>query len=147
MTSIIQAMSDLARSLMGTVGLLFAGWVSIGDWDAHTFFAQAIPVVDAIPPSWQSAFEFVLRQGGAIAVVLLVVLWVVRRDYRSQVDDLKEQKVLLVGLIKESVSSNQELKASVDKSNDVSERMITSLEGVKDAVNRLAPDRRVQVKD
>lgn len=74
---------DAARTLAAGSALVFAGWIS------------ALPKVLAFQVEGGAAvseggiIEFALRQGGALAV-LLVVLWFYRRDYKSLADFWKQ---------------------------------------------------------
>lgn len=111
-TPILQGLT----ALLATSGLVMAGWLSVGILPVTPVLAQMIGATTAAPSS-ESLFEFAVRQGGAF-VILFVVLFYYRRDYRDLTDYKTLRDQVLVELVKENV------KASADMANALRENNV-----------------------
>lgn len=110
---------DIAKASAASFSLIFAGWLSVGIRPISPIFAQVFGG-DTVPltPNHESIFEFAVRQGGAFAI-LLIVLFYYRRDYRDLVAFRTERDQILVDLVKESTKANTEMANALRENNVV----------------------------
>jgi hypothetical protein len=106
-------LSDAAAASMATAGVTVAGWLSVGIAPVYPMLAQ---VVTGTPQGSESMVEFAIRQGGAI-VVLMIVLFYYRRDYRELVSYKAERDRLMIELVKESTAANVEMASAIRENN------------------------------
>jgi hypothetical protein len=106
-------MADAVTASVSTIGVTMAGWLSVGVAPVYPVLAQ---MVTGTPQSAESMLEFAIRQGGAIAVLMLVLFYY-RRDYRELVSYKTERDRLLFELVKESTKANVEMAAAIRENN------------------------------
>lgn len=118
------ALEDAVSASATAATLVFAGWLSVG-------IQPIVPMIQYLwllaqgvqtaPVPTESILEFAMRQGGAFAI-LLIVLWFYRRDYRDLVAFRTERDKLLVELVENSTKSNAEMAAALRENNIVVHR-------------------------
>ena len=103
---------DIAVVCLTAFLFVLAGALSAGP----TLYAQGVPT--ALFPATDSLTEFALRQGGALAI-LLVVLFYYRRDYRDLVDYRSERDKILVTIIQDSSRAKTEMADAMRENNRI----------------------------
>ena len=106
---------DAVVASAASAGLIFAGWLSLGVYPVVPVLAQAIGVSTMTPAS-ESLMEFALRQGGAFAV-LIIVLFYYRRDYRDLTAYKDNRDNQMVEMVREQTKANSEMAAALRENN------------------------------
>jgi hypothetical protein len=110
-------LSDALQASIAACALTFAGWLSLGIAPVTPILMQIVGVQQAAYPPSETILEFAVRQGGAFAI-LLIVLFYYRRDYRDLVNYKNGRDQALMELIRENT------KASTDMANAMRENNI-----------------------
>ncbi len=90
-----------------------ASWTS-----GITVFAQAVPGAEQMP--WLPY----LKEGG-MGAILLIVLWVYRRDYKRLCEGETERVNQLIALHEKSAKANQDVAVALSRNTEVL-RMVTA---------------------
>ena len=114
----MRAVEDATVASVAASGLVFAGWLSVGIEPVGPMFAQ---LIGSSVPSGETFFEFAIRQGGAFAV-LLIVLFYYRRDYRDLTAFRSERDAQLVAMVKEATQSNAAMADALRENTTVVQR-------------------------
>lgn len=107
-------LGDFCRSLTAATGLILAGWMSLGIKPVTPVFAQ---VLNPTAPSAESLPEFAIRQGGAFAILALVLFYY-RRDYRDLTTHKSAREEMLVALITEHTKAQADMAATIRANNE-----------------------------
>lgn len=107
---------DLVRSVAAAGSLVVAGWLSVGIRPVTPVIAQALGL-PTNPPT-ETLFEFAIRQGGAFAILALV-LFFYRRDWRDLTDYKGSRDTVLTGLVAEHTKAMTEMAAALRENNVV----------------------------
>jgi len=105
---------DFVGASVASVALMFAGWLSVGIRPVTPILAQIVGI--PVSPSAESIVDFALRQGGAFAI-LVIVLYFYRKDYRDLNDYRKGRDELLVGLVRDQTKAQTEMAAALRENN------------------------------
>lgn len=112
-------LNDLTKATSAASGMLFAGWVSLGIKPVTPVFAQIVGSPSSVPSvGSESILEFAVRQGGAFAILALVLFYY-RRDYRDLTADRTTDKAILVNLISEQTKVMSEMTSAMRETNVV----------------------------
>lgn len=123
---------DLFRAVLASGCLVFAGWISVGFRPTTPLLAQMIGATPAMP-SVESFPEFAIRQGGAFAILALV-LFFYRRDWRELTDYKSQRETTLITTIKEHTIAMSEMAAALRENNIVvhqTKNVLASVEAVR----------------
>ncbi len=112
---------DAVRAFAAASGFVFAGWLSLGVAPVTPVLAQAIGVPTATSPS-ESLPEFAVRQGGAFAILALVLFYY-RRDYRELTADKQADRAKLVDLVAAHATTMTEMSSALRENNQVIREM------------------------
>lgn len=116
-TTIFRFAFDVLRAGTSASALLLAGWLSVGMRPLTPILAQIITAQPG-PPGSESIPEFALRQGGAFAILALVLFYY-RRDWRDLTDYKGQRETILMDLIKENSKSSADMAAALRENNIV----------------------------
>lgn len=134
MRRFLRQLHDLGFAFVTGFGFILAGWIAVGVKPVVPVFAQAFGN-EPRSLSSESLMEFAIRQGGAFAVLVLV-LYFYRRDYRDLNDYRKDRDAILVQIVTDSTKAQTEMAAALAQNNIV-------VHQTKNVIRDLLPHRRI----
>ena len=119
---------DLGRAIVAALALLSAGFVSAGpafipqELRAQTLVQDTNNNKEQVSTVPESLAEWAIRQGGAFAV-LVIVLWFYRRDYKDLSEYWKQHAEGLTTLIQNHTKAETELSKAIENNSSALDRL------------------------
>lgn len=127
----MRAVVDGIRAAVATTAIGIAGYVGAG---GGPFALQGPSLGGTVPTATEPILEYAIRQGGALAV-LVIVLFFYRRDYRYLSEFWRDQSKLLLEL----VAANT--KAQADTASALAQNTVV-VHQAKNVMQNYLPQRR-----